>query len=103
MSFSMASRQFAAFHQPVVSYSPLPLYHCWRMAAAAAVFALKSSPASARLEDPPLRAKMAAVLLGLPEAQLSAILVTATVGWVSEISTPYRRGLPLFRKLTVLL
>jgi hypothetical protein len=36
------------------------------MAAAAAVFALKSSPASGRLEDPPLRAKMAAVLPALP-------------------------------------
>src|SRR6266568_372259 len=77
MTFSMASRQFAAFHQPVVSYRPLPLYHCCRISAAASVFALKSSPASGKPAEPPLTAKTTALPPLLPLCHDRVTLVIA--------------------------
>src|SRR5438093_13336062 len=75
ITFSSASRQLAAFHQPVVSYNPLLLYHCWRMVVAASLFALKSSPGTG-VEAPPLTAKMAALAPLPPACQVRTMLVT---------------------------
>src|SRR5262245_30215190 len=89
----MASRQLAAFHQPVVSHKPLPLYHCCRSAAAASVFALKSSPTNVGTEEPPLTAKIAALPLVDPDCHVTPMFVTALLVLLSAISTEYNRGL----------
>src|SRR5262249_28169506 len=85
ITFSGASRQLAAFHQPVVSYRPPALYHCWSMKAAASLLALKSSPRTG-LEKPPLTAKMAALAPLPPDCHVSTMLVTGLNVIPSEIS-----------------
>src|SRR5205814_2761147 len=85
ITFSSASRQFAAFHQPVVSYKPAALYHCWRRSVADSLFALKSSPGMG-LEEPPLTAKMAALAPLLPDCQVTMRFVTGLDALPSGIS-----------------
>src|ERR1051325_10606149 len=62
MTFSMASRQLAAFHQPVVFHKPLPLYQLCSADAARSVLALKSSigPIAASELRPLLHARASA-------------------------------------------
>src|SRR5262245_30373091 len=101
MTFSSASTQLAAFHQPVESHSPLLLYHCNRIWTAASLFPLKSSPARLRVGEPPLSAKIAAYALAAPLTNVKVTLVTALLLLTSGISMPYSLGLPEFRDCMV--